>query len=783
VEENLFSRDGDTCECNRLGFVCRSPAHLCRRGRECTDDITDGTYNVEFKVYQDGTSSGGGTLKWTEDRLISASQGVTFSSGTFTVNLGAVNPFGASVDWNQDTLWLSLQVGSTTTCTVTTSFQSNCGGDGEMTPYIRLTAVPQALNSDKLDGLDSTAFGQLATSQTWVGANIIQPSANVTGLAVKQTSFASPSADIFNVQTTNGTNIVQITGPSANTAAVTIASIGGSSGLTLQSGSGTVSLGSSTALSAAGALSIKPGGTATLSLGDTGSTNTIQIGNTTSASTQAIAIGTNTTASSVNNVTIGSSVAGGTTKMQAGATSQTLTNTGDILQTAANSTTAFQVQNSTGAPVFSIDTTTANLLTNPGLEVNTTGWAASGTGASIARNSTTSNVYHGLSSLQVTLGSGAGTGAQITSAGLSGSSIAAGTYTFSFYAKGSGALTGLAVSGLTGATCTLNATTVSSGGFQRYSCANITTTSATTAITITVTTASATLYIDAAQLVNSGSLPAYGVGNIQLRGIINNPVAFASVSNSTTAFQVQNSSNLNFLTLDTLNNVIQIGSATTDNTAILLQLDRYNTSADPTEADGGMYYNTATGNFRCGQAGAWENCIGGLMASNAAASSAVNTCTTACAAFSTTAALPANYCVPGRVIHIVANGVYSTAASATLAMGMYIGTNATTKTSDTLIGTASSALSSGALVTNQPWSIDFTITCFTAGSSGTVNGQGRFGMATSATTADVAGGRMYTATNTTLNTTTAQTIYLFPAWGTSAAGDTATVEQFVVTGM
>ncbi len=218
-----------------------------------------------------------------------------------------------------------------------------------------------------------------------------------------------------------------------------------------------------------------------------------------------------------------------------------------------------------------------------------------------------------------------------------------------------------------------------------------------------------------------------------------------------------------------------------DGTGTLLVLDTKNTTGDPTEVDGGMYYNSTNNRYRCGENGAWINCIGGTMATNTAASSAVNTCTAACASFSTNAALPANFCVPGRMFHVVANGVYTSAASLTVAMGVYIGTNAATKTSDTLIGAASGTLTSGAAVTNQGWNVDFYISCFTTGTSGTVSGQGNFSMATNNTT--TLNSRMYLSTNTTINTTVAQNIYLFPAFGTSAAGDTATVQQFVVTAM
>lgn len=254
-------------------------------------NITDGTYNMEFKIYQDGNSSGSGsTLKWTEDYLVSASQGVTVTNGTFQVNLGSITAFASSVDWNQSVLWLSMQVGGTSSCTPAGNFTANCSGDGEMTPYIRLTATPYALNADKLDGLDSTSLGQLASNQTWTGTNTIQPTTNITGAVIKQTSLASPTADIFNVQTANATNVIQVTGPSANNAAVSITSIG-TGGLTLQSGTGTVSLGSSTVLNASGALSVNSGGANALML-DTGGTATLSLAPT---NANLVLIGSNST--------------------------------------------------------------------------------------------------------------------------------------------------------------------------------------------------------------------------------------------------------------------------------------------------------------------------------------------------------------------------------------------------------------------------------------------------------------------------------------------------------
>src|ERR1700712_2447467 len=57
--------------------------------------VPDGTYNMEFKVYQDGTgciSSGtapcSGTLKWTEDWI--QTNRVTVKNGYFSANLNSI---------------------------------------------------------------------------------------------------------------------------------------------------------------------------------------------------------------------------------------------------------------------------------------------------------------------------------------------------------------------------------------------------------------------------------------------------------------------------------------------------------------------------------------------------------------------------------------------------------------------------------------------------------------------------------------------------------------------
>lgn len=191
-------------------------------------NVTDGNYSIRFRIYTDPSADTGAcanTCKWEETHGT-----VGVSSGIFHVNLGdGGTALPGSVDFNGSALYLGVKVGA----------------DAEMTPRVRLTATPYAFNSDLLDGLDSGALGQLAASQTWAGTNTFQPTANVSSLIARQTSSASPTADIFNIQTANSTNIIQVTGPAANEAAVTIASIGATRALTLTSGSGTIVLGAS----------------------------------------------------------------------------------------------------------------------------------------------------------------------------------------------------------------------------------------------------------------------------------------------------------------------------------------------------------------------------------------------------------------------------------------------------------------------------------------------------------------------------------------------------------
>ena len=111
--------------------------------------VADGNYNMQFNLYQDGPGNvvgdTGGTKKWTEDWLNAngGGQGVVVKNGYFSLSLGSLCVFSGgscqaytntAVDWNQDTLWLSMTVGggagATGSCThfptVTIASQKCC---------------------------------------------------------------------------------------------------------------------------------------------------------------------------------------------------------------------------------------------------------------------------------------------------------------------------------------------------------------------------------------------------------------------------------------------------------------------------------------------------------------------------------------------------------------------------------------------------------------------------------------------------------------------------------
>jgi hypothetical protein len=206
-----------------------------------------------------------------------------------------------------------------------------------------------------------------------------------------------------------------------------------------------------------------------------------------------------------------------------------------------------------------------NYIYNPGFEIGLTDWSQVAPGT-IALNSNQQYAYHGLKSMDLTTTASNGGATTSTFTG----TVAAGTYTVSFYVY---PLTAMNASAFTitlndgsNHTCSPTAQVLSTSGFTRVACTPSATTNNLTSLTIAQNdgTARANIYIDATQLQPGSSATPYDIGTIQLRGVISNPTTFQSVSNSTTAFQIQNAAGTsNLFVADTLDGNIGIGTSST----------------------------------------------------------------------------------------------------------------------------------------------------------------------------------------------------------------------------
>jgi hypothetical protein len=128
----------------------------------------DGNYNIEFKLY-DTASTGGtaqgvctGNCKWMETRT--GGNVVTVANGYVTVNLGSVTAFGAGINWDQE-LWLTMNVGGT----------GSPSWDGEMSPRLKLTAVPYAFRAGQLAKLTGANTSTLSFDTQTDARNILLP--------------------------------------------------------------------------------------------------------------------------------------------------------------------------------------------------------------------------------------------------------------------------------------------------------------------------------------------------------------------------------------------------------------------------------------------------------------------------------------------------------------------------------------------------------------------------------------------------------------------------------
>jgi hypothetical protein len=264
--------------------------------------------------------------------------------------------------------------------------------------------------------------------------------------------------------------------------------------------------------------------------------------------------------------------------------------------------------------------------------------------------------------------------------------------------------------------------------------------------------------------------------NLHPEGLNNTGVDIQPSMDSTEALQVQSSNGTNIFSVDTSHGIVQIGSAGANTNPVLLSLNNYTGSSEPSEVDGAIYYSASTGNFRCGESGAWTNCIGGLISSNTAASATLNGNSNDVQSFSDTSSIPANYCVQGRVINVTASGIMTTTSSSQPLSFMI-------KLGNTQISGSSIYLTPSSSLTNRGWQMQFQIICDSKPSNNSsLTGQGWIILpGTTATSSDQTSDIPYVATN--VDTTTAQTLSVNASFGgTANSGNTITLEQLIVNG-
>ncbi len=385
----------------------------------------------------------------------------------------------------------------------------------------------------------------------YTGSSAVSSTANIgTGYGAAQTvniGNGAISSGNTNVNIGNGS----VTGTGAEVVAIGTTS-GSNSTTTINGGSG------------ASAISVQAASTGTINIGNAAVANTVDIGAVSNDEATTVNVNTKTGGSAAKLTNIGSTDGSSATNVYAGSGNILLeTNNGSggttVKSITSNSTTAFQVQNSNSTNALTVDTTTTNLITNPSFESGLTGWTHTGTGSGDSQNTTASLSYDGPDSLQVTSGTTANGGAQVT--GFTAAPSGAGTWTLSFYAEAqtianSFADLAVTINGMTLSTgCTLNSNKVSVNGFQRYWCTFTASSGTMTSINIGESgTTSHVFYVDAVQLTNTTGQVGYGAGNVQVGGIVNSPVTIASTSNAVNTLNIQNTNGMNIFNVDTSDN-------------------------------------------------------------------------------------------------------------------------------------------------------------------------------------------------------------------------------------
>ena len=372
--------------------------------------VPDGTYNVEFKLYNTLTSSGSSqgsctgdaACLWTETRT--SGNRITVKNGYLTASLGSVTAFPSTINWDQQ-LYLSMNIGGTGT---------SATWDGEMSPRLSLTAVPYAFRAGQLATLNGSFTGSLSFVQPTANRSVLIPDEsgticlqnstncgfalasgsgnyiqngtslqsganfNISGTGIAATSLQTPLLDTataatLNIGTTNATAITLAKNTTLTTGTLTLSN---SSGNVISSSTGSLSIRAFNT----NTLTLNTSGAGTVNLG-TDNTITINIGGGSDIA-RTYNIGNPTSGTAVQTVVVGSqhstsatTIQGGTgsaaiglntaangkisiSAQGSGGISANLGSAGFAMKTTTDSSMAFAVQAANNDYIFSVSTTT-----------------------------------------------------------------------------------------------------------------------------------------------------------------------------------------------------------------------------------------------------------------------------------------------------------------------------------------------------------------------------------------------------------------------------------------
>jgi hypothetical protein len=229
--------------------------------------VPDGTYNIDFKLYNASSStgqavgsctSGGSTnCEWEESYVYGGYSGahasnpgpqITVQNGYVSVYLGQYNPFPNTINWDQPQyLTMNIDQNGTTSSGAIT-------WDGEMSPRIQMTALPYAFTSSQLANNSGAnrgtlSFGNGVTNNPTIylpnvaGTNTLCLENDVTdcgfapttlGTGYIQNQSASPQTASFNITGTAaiGNNFTLGTSSSTN-ATIVLNNSGNSNQITI----------------------------------------------------------------------------------------------------------------------------------------------------------------------------------------------------------------------------------------------------------------------------------------------------------------------------------------------------------------------------------------------------------------------------------------------------------------------------------------------------------------------------------------------------------------------